>query len=195
MKTALGAFLLLAFLAMPLCAQACPAGQLLVPKLGGVTCQTMPNCPAGETMGIGDSGFECFAKEHYVAIKHNRFAFFALSTAGMVDAICMAWIPADSPYQAKITDDFLDPANHAKSSSGTAWVAAVSYRMNDSATKITLTNVRRWQLDPNGRATASNPVSIRLTVRLYDRPQSGWSCSKRTWIELVRDGWTVWQPG
>jgi hypothetical protein len=54
----LSALILLAACATPTYAQDCPAGEVLVPKLGGATCQAMPHCPAGTTTALGASGFE-----------------------------------------------------------------------------------------------------------------------------------------
>jgi hypothetical protein len=182
MKTILSALVLLASSVMPAFAQDCPAGQVLVPKLGGVTCQAMPHCPAGTTMGIGAGGFECVAEQRYVAVKKDLFAFFALRTKGVMDGICKAWIPAYSPYDARVTDEFLDPANHAD---GHGWVAALSYEIDDAATKITLTQIRHWQRGENGQRVFSEPTPLKLEVPLYDKPQPSWPCSKRSWTALL----------
>jgi hypothetical protein len=182
MKVILGALVLMTASATSALAQNCPAGQVLVPKQGGVACQTMPQCPAGAAMGMGAGGLECIAPSRQVAVKKNLYAFFALRTEGVMDGICMAWIPDHSPYTAKVTDEFLDSANHADSHS---WVAAVSYEIDDTATHLTLTHIRHWQRDASGKAAVSDATPLKLDVPIYDKPQPSWPCSKRQWTVLL----------
>jgi hypothetical protein len=182
MEVMLGALGLVAASAMSAFAQDCPAGQVLVPKQGGLTCQAMPHCPPGTTMGMGVGGFECMAAQRLVAVTKNRYAFFALRTEGVMDGICMAWIPANSPYTAKVTDEFLDSANHAD---GSSWVAAVSYEIDDTATRLTLSQIRHWQRDAGGKTVFSDPTPLMLVVPIYDKPQPSWPCSKRQWTVLL----------
>jgi hypothetical protein len=181
-RIVLGALVLVTISAMPVLAKDCPAGQVLVPKQGGVACQAMPQCPPGTSMGMGAAGFECVAPARQVAVKKNLYAFFGLRTAGVMDGICMAWIPANSPYAAKVTDEFLDPANHADSHS---WVAAVSYEIDDAATHLTLSYIRHWQRDASGKTAVSDATPLTLDVPIYDKPQPSWPCSKRQWTVLL----------
>jgi hypothetical protein len=121
-------------------------------------------------------------EQRYVAVTKNLFAFFGPWTGGAIDGICMAWTPAHSPYETKVTNEFLDPSNHAD---GLGWVAALSYEIDDAGTKIALTQICHWQRDGNGQRVFSEPTALKLDVPLYDKPQPSWPCSERTWTALL----------
>jgi hypothetical protein len=182
MKAILGALTLLMLSAMPSFSQDCPTSQVLVPKLGGVTCQAMPQCPPGTSMGIGANGFECIAESRRVKVTKNLFAFLPLRAGDALDGICMAWTPAYSPYDAIVKDEFLSTWNHVDD---TGWVATWSYEMNDAATIITVRELRHWERDANGQRVWSAPMAVKIDVPLYDKPQSNWPCSKHTWMALL----------
>jgi hypothetical protein len=184
MKSIIPAALLILFTAIPAFAAQCGKAEMPTPNGGCIRV-----CPPGDYHIAKDaSGFNsCQRDGNATVTAHAKYAFVSLTEQNTTDNICFGIRPDETTVDTVVDDRFVDMDWHAHNSQ--IWVAAISYTLDPSLTKLHVTAALHYTADQNKNITGVSRTLIpeNVVVALYDAPQSNWPCSKEQWATIMAE--------